>query len=198
MLAGIRSLLEPQYDVVGTASDGRALVELAARLKPDLVVLDISMPLLNGLEAAAQIKQFLPQTKLVFLSMHRNPAYLRKALDAGASGYVLKSGAAEELLTALAEAERGRLYVTPGFGGEVLDNLLTPSGKPSRDAGLTGRQREILQLLTEGRPNKEIAHIVGISVKTVEFHRGRIMTRLGAHSAAELAKLALQQGLIPS
>lgn len=198
MLVGIRALLEPIHDVVGTACDGRSLVEMALRLKPDVVVLDISMPLLNGLEAAQQIKQALPSTKLIFLSMHGNPLYLRKALDAGASGYVLKSGAAEELLTAISEAERGGIFLTPGFGHEVMESLLTATGRASRPVGLTHRQREILQLLAEGRPNKEIAHIIGISIKTVEFHRGRIMARLGAHSAAEVTRIAMQEGLIVS
>jgi DNA-binding NarL/FixJ family response regulator len=198
MLNGIRALLEPAYDVVGTATNGRQLVEAALRLKPDLVVLDVSMPQLNGLEAARQIHEALPSAVLVVLSMHVNPLYLRKAIGAGARGYVLKEGVLEELLDAIEQALAGTIYVSAGFGADVIENLWNSSGQLSREEqGLTGRQREILQLMAEGRLNKEIAHIAGISIKTVEFHRARIMTKLGAHSLAEVVRLAVEQGLIP-
>ena len=195
VLNGITALLEPYHDVVGTVPDGRQLVDAAHRLNPDLVILDISMPVLNGLEAALQIKDALPAVKLVFLSMHANPMYLHRALDAGASGYVLKSGVMDELLVALTEISNGGVFVSPGFGNEVVESLWSRSGKPAREGReLTVRQREILQLVAEGRLNKEIAHILGISIKTVDFHRSRIMARVGAHSAAELIRIAIERG----
>jgi len=197
VLNGIRSLLAASHDVVGAVQNGQALVESALRLRPDVVVLDISMPVLNGIDAARRIKQVLPATTLVFLSMHANPMYLRRALDAGAVGYVLKSGAGEELLTALREAHRGRVYISPDFGPDVLAGIRTPTGKPTRSPiPLTDRQRQILQLVAEGRQNKEIAEMLSVSVKTVEFHRARLMAKLGVRSVAELTRFAIHEGLI--
>lgn len=198
ILNGIKTLLEPHCDVVGTATDGRSLVHLALEAKPDLVVLDVSMPHLNGLDAALQIKAASPATKIIFLSMHTNPMYLRKALENGAQGYVLKTGVVEELLEAIQQVLKGETYFSPGFGRDVTTTLLNCSGKPSREeTELTARQREILQLIAEGHPAKEIAHLVGISIKTVEFHRTRMMARVGAHSIGELVRIAMEQGLIP-
>jgi len=198
ILDGIRAALQLQYEIVGLAKDGRALVEAAGRLKPDLVILDISMPLLNGFEAAKQIKKSLPHSKLIFLSQHLNPAYLKHALRLGASGYVLKSGATEELQQAIVTVLRGKTYITPAFGEEVIARLWNREGELSAESeGLTDRQREILQLIVEGRGNKEIAGIIHVSVKTVEFHRARIMAKLGVKSTAELTRVALQRGLIP-
>lgn len=199
LLTGIKALLERHYDVVGAVSDGRQLVDAALRLKPDLIVLDVSMPQLNGFEAAKLIRRFSPEVKLIFLSMHTNPMYLRKALSAGAGAYVVKTGLAEEILEAIAQLLAGNVYVSPVFGHNVLNGFLSRSGKLSREnEGLTDRQREVLQLIAEGRLSKEIAHIVGISVKTVDFHRGRIMEKLGVHSIAELVRVAVEEGLIPS
>lgn len=198
ILDGLRAALQPQFEVVGQAQDGKALVQAADRLRPDLVVLDISMPLLNGFESARQIKKSLPSAKLIFLSQHLNPAYLKQALKIGASGYVLKSGATEELQKAIATVMRGRIYVTPAFGEDVIAGLWNRSGEISNESDeLTDRQREILQLIVEGRANKEIADVLHLSIKTVEFHRARIMARLGVRTVAELTKVALQQGLIP-
>lgn len=197
ILDGIRAALQPHHDVVGQAQDGKALVEAVQKLKPDLVILDIGMPVLNGFEAAKQIKQALPSTKLIFLSQHLNPAYLKHALKLGASGYVLKSGATEELQQAIAAALRGKTYITPAFGEETITNLRNRSGQISGTAEeLTDRQREILQLIIGGKVNKEIAEILHVSVKTVEFHRARLMAKLGAKTVAELAKVAIQQGFI--
>ena len=197
LLKGIKGLLESHYEVVGSEGNGRTLIEAALRLKPDLVVLDISMPILNGIDAAREIKKAHPSIKLVFLSMHTNAIYLRKALEAGASGYVLKSGAAEELLTGIEEARKGKVYVSPNFAQDVMESVRNWHGKGARaPVELTARQRHILQLLAEGRPNKEIAGIAHISVRTVEFHRGRLMTKLGAHSIAELTQCAIREGLI--
>jgi DNA-binding NarL/FixJ family response regulator len=197
ILDGVRRLLESQYAVVGSADNGKTLVETAVRLSPDVVVLDIGMPLLNGIDAAREIKKALPAAKLVFLSMHANPIYLRKALEAGASAYVLKSGASEELLTAIEAARRGGSYVSPGFGQEVIESVRNWPEKSSRVViELTARQRQILQLIAEGKQNKEIAEILHVSVKTVEFHRGRLMAKLGAHTVAELTRFAIEEGLI--
>jgi DNA-binding NarL/FixJ family response regulator len=198
ILDGIRAVLQVQHEVVGQAQNGQALVDAAERLKPDVVILDISMPLLNGFEAALQIKKSRPQVKLIFLSQHLNPAYLRQALKVGASGYVLKSGATGELQEAIREVLRGRTYITPTFGQNVIDGLWGRSGEVNNQAEeLTDRQREILKLIIDGKGNKEIADILHVSVKTVEFHRARLMSRLGVRSVAELTKVALQQGLIP-
>jgi DNA-binding NarL/FixJ family response regulator len=198
ILDGVRAALQVQFEIVGQAADGMALVEAAQRLRPDVVILDISMPLLNGFESARQIKKALPGTKLIFLSQHLNPAYLKQALKIGASGYVLKSGATEELQKAITTVLHGQSYITPAFGDDVISRLLNRSGEISNESEeLTDRQREILQLIVEGRANKEIADILHLSVKTIEFHRTRMMTRLGVKTVAELTKVALQQGLIP-
>ncbi len=197
ILRGITSLLEADYDVIGTVEDGNALLETALRAQPDVIVLDISMPLLNGIDAARAIKKILPAMQLVFLSMHSSAIYLRKAFEAGASGYVLKSGATEELLKALTEVRNGRVYISPAFDPKAIEEIQNPPHRRAGSAaGLTGRQRHILQLIAEGRQNKEIADILSVSVKTIEFHRGRIMARLGAHTVADLTRFAIQEGLI--
>jgi DNA-binding NarL/FixJ family response regulator len=197
LLKGIKGLLESHYDVVGSEEDGKALIEAALRLKPDLVVLDVSMPILNGIDAAREIKKTLPSIRLVFLTMQTNAIYLRKAFEAGASGYVLKSGAVEELLTGIEEARKGNVYVSPNFGQDMIESVRDWRNSRARSpVELTDRQRQILQLLAEGKQNKEIAELQNISVKTVEFHRSRLMTKTGAHSVAELTRFAMQEGLI--
>jgi len=197
ILDGVRASLQATCEIVGEAKDGRSLVEAAERLRPELVILDISMPVLNGFESAKQIKKAVPEAKLIFLSQHLNPAYLKHALKAGGTGYVLKSGATEELQKAIADVLRGKTYITPAFGEDALANILNRSGEVNDEsAELTDRQREILQLVIQGQSNKEIAEIIHVSVKTVEFHRARIMAKLGVHTVAELTKVALQQGLI--
>ena len=197
VLAGIRSLIGHHCALAGEVGDGRALVEEALRLRPDLIILDVSMPILNGIDAARQIKKAWPEAKLLFLSMHTNLVYLREALEAGGSGYVLKSSATEELQTAIETVLKGKTYIAPAFGGEVVQSLLTSAGERRKSTvALTDRQRQVLQLLAEGRSNKEIAGILQVSVKTVDFHRGRIMGRLGVHTAAELSALAVRMGLV--
>jgi len=197
ILAGIRSLLESHYDLVGQVNDGRSLVEAALRLRPDLTILDVTMPLLNGLDAARQIKKEWPKAKLLFLTMHASPVYLREAVEAGGMGYVLKSSATEELRTAIQKVLRGQIYLAPSFDREVLESVQDSLRKPGRSSTqLTERQREVLQLIAEGRGNKEIATILKVSVKTVEFHRGRIMNKLGVHSMAELVRWAVRAGLV--
>ena len=197
IVQGIQGLLTREYELAGWASNGKDLVEAAVRLSPDVVVLDVGMPILNGIEAAREIRKALPEAKLVFLSMHSNAIYLRKALEAGASAYVLKSGASEELLTAIEAVTKGGSYVSPGFGREVLESVRNWQEKsPRLVIELTDRQRQILQLLAEGKQNKEIAQVLNVSVKTVEFHRARLMTKLGARTVAELTRFAIQEGLI--
>lgn len=196
-MAGVRSALGPQFEIVGEAVDGSALLQAAETLRPDLVILDISMPVLNGLESARRIRKILPATRLIFLSQHNDPAYLREALKIGAAGYVLKSETAEVLCGAAGAVMRGETYISPAFGEPVIAGLWNRCGGINNESpGLTARQREILQLILDGRGNKEIADLLNLSVKTVEFHRARIMTKLGAGSAAQLAKVAVQRGLI--
>ena len=194
---GIRGLLASRYELVGSADNGRSLVDAALRLVPDVVILDISMPILNGIDAGREIKKRLPATKLVFLTMHINAVYLRKAMEAGASAYLLKSGASEELLTALDAVRGGSSYVSSSFGLEVRETVQQAAAKSSRSiVELTGRQRQILQLVAEGRQSKDIAEILRVSLKTVEFHRSRLLAKLGARTVAELTRLAVEEGLI--
>jgi DNA-binding NarL/FixJ family response regulator len=194
-LEGIRAVLEPHHEIVGMVTDGRAMVDAALRLKPDLVVLDITMPLLNGIDAAVQIKKSLPGVKLLFVTMHVNPAYLEAALNAGGTGYVLKSAAREELLDAIKSVLNGRIYVTPSLSSEHLERFTDPS-RAAATLRLTTREREILQLIAEGRAGKEIAFLLSISIKTVAFHRENIKRKLGLGTTAELTKHAIEQGLI--
>jgi DNA-binding NarL/FixJ family response regulator len=194
-LEGIRAILEPHHEIVGMVMDGRALLDAALRLKPDLIVLDITMPLLNGIDAAVQIKKSLPGVKLLFVTMHVNPAYLEAALNAGGTGYVLKSAAREELLDAINSVLNGRIYVTPSLSSEHLERFTDPS-RAAATLRLTTREREILQLIAEGRAGKEIAFLLSISIKTVAFHRENIKRKLGLGTTAELTKHAIEQGLI--
>ncbi len=197
ILEGIRKLLESQFEVVGTADNGQKLVQEAVRTNPDVVVLDVSMPILNGIDAGREIRRALPDVKLVFISMHGNGIYVRKAVEAGGAAYVLKSGASEELLDAIEMVQHGGMYFSPGLGGEVIDAVQQFARRPSRpEHGLTSRQRQILQMIAEGKQNKEIAAILFVSVRTVEFHRSRLMSALGAHTVAELTRLAIEEGLI--
>lgn len=196
ILDGFRSLLEREHEIVGEATDGRSLVETAVRLKPDLVILDITMPLLNGIEAARQIKKELPRMKLVFVTMHANPMFLREAAAVGASGFVLKSSARKDLLLAVDRVLDGQAYVTPGFGGEATDLLPRHRELPlPAFRGLTAREREVLQLIAEGRSVKEMATILGVSVKTIAFHKLNIKDKLGIRTTAELTKEAIREGL---
>jgi DNA-binding NarL/FixJ family response regulator len=198
ILGGVRATLAPRFDVVGEATDGKALVAEAERLRPDIVVLDISMPLLNGFEAARQLRQILPSAGLIFLSQHLSPAYLRQALEIGVAGYVLKSETTDELEPAINRVLKGETYASPRFGDDTLSGLRGRDGGLNRKKSeLSERQRQILQLLIDGRSNKEVSSLMNLSIKTIEFHRAQIMSKLGAHSAAELARLAIQQGIVP-
>ena len=199
VLAGLRRLVEEEGDVVGTVEDGRALVEEAQRLRPDLILLDISMPLLNGLDAARQLTKLVPDSKLIFLTMHATPTYVTEAFKAGAAGYLIKQSAAAELKQAIQAVQRGQHYMTPSVTKDMLGTTLHPSEGPVCKrpvTALTPRQREVLQLIAEGKGTKAIASILHISVKTVEFHRTRLMEELNLHSAAELTKYAVSEGLV--
>jgi DNA-binding NarL/FixJ family response regulator len=194
-LEGIRAVLEPHHEIVGTVTDGRALLDAALRLKPELIVLDITMPLLNGIDAAVQIKKSLPGVKLLFITMHVNPAYLEAALNAGGTGYVLKSAAREELLDAIKIVLNGRIYVTPSLSSEHLKRFEDPY-LAAATLRLSARERQILQLIAEGRTAKEMAYVLNISIKTVAFHRDNIKRKLGLRTTAELTKHAIEQRLI--
>ncbi len=196
-LAGLRSLLETECDVVGAVADGRSLVDAALRFQPEVIVMDIGLPLLNGIDAARQIKRELPETKILFLTMHGNLGYLKNALAAGASGYVLKTSAREELLSAVQDVVRNRIHVSPGFGEEIVERFERhPRSITASPSVLTARQREILQLVAEGRTIKQIADLLHVSVQTVAFHKYQIMNKLGVRTTAELTKFAIQEGLV--
>ena len=199
VLDGFRKLLEDRCEVVGAAEDGRTLLRMAQELQPDIVTLDISMPQLNGVDAARKLKKILPLTKLIFVTMHADPAYVNEAFKAGASGYLLKRSAGSELLQAIQSVMDGQCYVTPLVAKGLVKSVITgDTPTVSNDEPLTVRQREVLQLVAEGMTVKEIASALNISPKTVEFHKSHIMTQLDLHTTAELTKYALVHGLIAS
>jgi DNA-binding NarL/FixJ family response regulator len=197
IMAGIRNLVEKQCELAGYVRDGKSLVEEALKLRPDLIIADIGMPILNGIDAAKQIRDVWPEARILFLTMHANPMYLRGAMRAGGSGYVLKTSAGEELQLAIRRILKGQPYVSSALGPDILETLHTPSGRPAKATiRLTDKQRRVIQLVAEGRKNDEIAKILHISVKTVQFHRGQIMHKLGVHSAVGLTRFALREGLV--
>jgi DNA-binding NarL/FixJ family response regulator len=201
--AGIRALLErlPDVQVVGEAADGREALELIERERPDLALLDIGMPGLGGLEAASRIAREAPRTRLVILSMHSNEGYVAQALKLGVAGYVLKDACANELPLLMSAIARGETYLSPRISKQVVEALrarLGDGGAGGTPADLlTPRQREILQLIAEGKSTKEIAQLLGLSVKTVETHRAQIMDRLQIRDVAGLVRFAMRAGLIP-
>lgn len=195
LLDAFATLLREECDVVGKVSDGRALVAMAAELNPDVIVLDISMPLLNGLEAARQIKQRSSAVKLVFLTMNEESTLAAEAFRLGASAYLLKRSAGSELITAIREVMQGRSYVTPLMTEGLLDSLLRP--EPAQTAhGLTPRQREVLQLLAEGRSMKEVASVLNLTPRTVAFHKYQMMQQLRVKSTAELIQYAVRHHIV--
>jgi DNA-binding NarL/FixJ family response regulator len=199
ILEGLRFVLEPECEVVGTVADGRALLEAAERLQPDVIVADISMPLLNGIDAVKHVKKVKRTIKVVFLTMHADAAYAAKAIEAGGSGYVLKNSAPDELLSAIREALSGRNYVTPALSTIMVDSVnAANSRRELSDDGLTPRQREVLQLVAEGKTLKEIGAILNVSARTVEFHKYRIMEHLGLRTTGELVQYAVRHGLVGS
>ena len=197
VVEGLRSLLEPEFELVGIVEDGHELVAKAKELYPDVIVADITMPSLNGIEAVEQIKKAGSNAKVVFLTMHHDVMYASRAFEAGASGFVLKHSAPDELLTAIREALKGRTYVTPMIAGELMKSYKNGAGLQKDTLGkLTSRQREVLQLLAEGKSAKEIAKILHISTRTVEFHKYHIMEELGIKTNAELVQFAIKHGII--
>lgn len=190
---GLRSLLEPEYELVEVVENGRELIEAHDRLHPDVVVADVTMPLLNGIQAVRKLREQGSRAKFVFLTMHPDVDYATEALDAGASGYVLKHSAPDELVTAVREALAGRTYVTPRIAGEVFDALR--KGGPEKQK-LTTRQEEVLQLIAEGKSAKEIAAELDLSPRTVESHKYAMMDQLGLKTSAELVQYAVKRGLI--
>ncbi len=199
LIDGLRPLLERQKEikVVGVAQDGIAAVELCAATKPDLVLLDISMPRLNGIDAARQILRESPSTKIIILSMHADTRYVQESLRVGASGYILKEAAAAELFQAIRDVCKGEIFLSAAIRDRVLHDYVDRI-RESEDAGsspLTSREREVLQLLAEGRTTRDMAGILNLSVKTIESHRKQIMDKLDIHSVAELTKYAIREGL---
>jgi len=197
VLEGLRGILDPEFEIVGAVEDGRALVAEAQRLKPDVVVADISMPGLNGMDATRRIKKMDPHIKIVFLTMHSEASYAASGFDAGASGFVLKHSAPQELITAIREAMRGHTYVTPMIAGELISSFKSSIPCPAgSSAVLSPRQREVLQLLAEGKATKEIGALLDISTRTVEFHKYRMMEQLRIKTSAELVQFAVKNGIV--
>lgn len=197
VLEGFKKLLEEECELVGCVEDGRALVEAALRLTPNLIILDISMPKLNGIEVAKKLRKQLPDTKLIFVTIHADAAYVNEAFRAGASGYLLKRSAAMELLQAVLAVMNGNFYITPIISKDLVTALLKlgPSRLTTLD-DLTTKQREILQLVAEGFSAKAIAEQLGVSHRTVEFHKAKIMEQLDLHTTADLVKYAIAQGIV--
>ena len=201
MLEGLLRLLSGEFEIVGTVTDGRAALEEAKRLNPDVIVLDVSMPELNGIEAARRLSTIAPSARIVFVTQQLDPAYVHAAFAAGAMGYVAKQSAAKELVEAIRMALSGRYYVTPLVRQtEAEGNSTNPNKNPVELFGgeLTPRQREVLQLVAEGKSTKEISMALNITIKTVEFHRNNLMDELGVRSIAELTRYAISRGIVGS
>lgn len=198
--AGLRALLENMTDVVvvAEASNGREALEVIRSLQPDIALMDIEMPELNGVEATLRLSQDLARTKVIVLSMHEQETYVRNALRAGASGYLLKGSLPTELELAIRAVHRGERYLSPRISGRVIDGYVSEAGPGAADPleRLTSRQREVLQLVAEGHSTKDIAVRLNLSVKTVETHRADIMTRLDIHDVPGLVRLAVRAGLV--
>jgi two-component system, NarL family, response regulator NreC len=192
---GLKSLLEREgIQVVGEAQDGHEVLQLAAKHSPDVAVLDISMPILNGLDAARELKRSAPKTKTILLTRHDEDEYLIEALRAGVKGYVLKNQAASDLVHAIQLVCRGQVYLSPGMSSVVVDAYLSKTELPVDP--ITSREREVLQLIAEGKSTKDIASLLGISVKTADSHRSRLMRKLDIHEVASLVRYAVRKGLV--
>lgn len=198
---GLRKLLEerPEWEVVAEAGDGREAVRLAEQSKPDICILDVAMPLLNGIEATRQIARRVPTARILVLSMYSDEAYVAQILQAGAAGYILKDSADVDLIQAVSEVARGKSFFSPPIARVMLDDYvrqLADKGIADRFDSLSDREREVFQLIAEGKVNKEIAALLSISLSTVETHRARIMEKLDLHSAAEIVLYAVRRGVI--
>jgi len=205
VLHGLQKILKDECDIVGMVEDGRSLLKVAQQHHPDAVVLDISMPELNGLDAARQLRQLVPACKIIMLTMHADPVYAKEAFQAGAAGFLLKQSAASELLLAIQAVLKGQYYMTPVIAKDLLLPLCAESKREAERLPeqvldmknpLTTRQREVLQLVAEGKSAKDIAHILNISFKTVEFHKTQIMRQLNLHSTSELTHYAVSHGMV--
>lgn len=197
VLEGVAKILEDEFDVVGKVEDGRALLAAAQQLKPDVIVTDMTMPLLHGLEASRQLKHLVPDSKVIFLTMHADVAYAKEAFESGASGYLLKRCAAAELIDAIHTVLQGQTYLTPQvFPDGQMPVEYTSRNQVSTLKHLTPRQREVLKLIAEGKSIKEIAAILSLSTKTVEFHKAKLMEALHMQTKADLTKFALSHGLV--
>lgn len=197
VLEGLKGLLEDKFDIVGAVEDGRELLEQAQKLRPDVIVVDIGMPLLNGIDAVSQIRKSGLSTKIVFLTMHQDAMYAKEAFEAGALGFVLKHSAPSELKTAIEEALKGNTYISPAIAQELMHLYRDEADlKTGAFGSLTLRQREVMQLLAEGKSAKEIAKILHISTRTVEFHKYNMMEQLGIKTSAELVHFAIKHGIV--
>jgi two-component system, NarL family, response regulator NreC len=191
----LKSLLEGEkFQVVGEASDGQEVIRLAETLHPDIAFIDVSMPTLNGIEAARELLHGCPKTKVILLTQHREPPYVCEALEAGVSGYVLKSQVASDLVYAVQQVSKGGVYLSPDVWGAVVEGYRAKSERPPDP--LSSRERQVLQLIAEGRSTKDVASLLGISVKTAESHRSRLMQKLDIHETASLVRYAVRRGLV--
>jgi two-component system, NarL family, response regulator NreC len=192
---GLMSLLEREgFQVVGEASDGQEALRLTELFQPDIAIMDISMPILNGLNAAREMSRSSPKTKTILLTQHDEGQYISEALDAGVKGYVLKNQVASDLLLAIRQVSRGQVYLSPGVSRAVMEAYHSKSEKSKNP--LTLRERQVLQLIAEGKSTKDVATLLGISVKTAESHRTRLMRKLGIHEIASLVRYAVRQGIV--
>jgi DNA-binding NarL/FixJ family response regulator len=199
VVEGLAKIVEQECELAGVVSNGRDVVAAAVEKNPDVILLDITMPLLNGIEAARQTKRERPNIKIIFVTMQLNRDYVREAFEAGGSGYVLKQAAASELMLAIREVQEGRFFVSPMVSERYLDGELLGTKSPVKlFSSLTSRQREVLQLVAEGKPAKEIAALLYISVKTVEFHKKHLLHELNLHNSAELIRYAVEHGWVGS
>lgn len=193
---GLKALLSDEFDLVDVVDNGRALIASARKLRPDVIIADISMPQLNGIDALIRLRKEDPDAKVIFLTMHENAAYARRAFEAGAAGFVVKHSASAELVAAIHAVLGGKTFITPALAGDVLREVERGSAEKSGAGSPTPRQREILQLLAEGRSAKQIAESLAISARTVEFHKYQMMEAHGLHSTAELVHFAIKHGIV--
>ena len=196
LLDAFSNLLEPKYEVVGTATDGRQMLQMVPKLKPDVVLMDIAMPNLNGFDAGEKLKKILPDVKLIFLTVNEDPDMVTEAFRIGANGYLLKSSASSELFQAIDAVLNSKNYVTPKITQGMISAFIKNPGGQKVHGNLTIRQREVLQLLAEGKVAKEVAEILKISSRTVEFHKYKMMEALGIKSSAELVQYAIKHGIV--
>jgi DNA-binding NarL/FixJ family response regulator len=196
LVEAFRKLLESQCDVVGTASDGRALLETAPQLKPDVIIVDIAMPLMNGLDAGLRLKKLIPAVKIIFLTMNEDPDLAMEAMRCGASGYLLKSSAGSELIRAIQMALKGKTYVTPQIASGMQKAFINNPQPKTRSKTLTPRQREVVQLLAEGKSMKEVACVLNVTPRTIAFHKYRVMEELNLKTTAELIQFAIKSRIL--